>query len=298
MHKLLKFYFSILFSIILLTILFTSNGCSTKAGEGFAIYLTKDDVSPSHLSVLSHVDIEEEPLIGIDDIITYNAGTHEITLTSDAYKRIVDLEVPVGGRSFMVCVDKQPVYSGAFWVAFSSMSFDGITIWKPLGIQETSIIKLEPGYPSSSFFTGEDPRNNVLIIDSLKKAGKLTGTTEGKLPRSFKGYELYSWAEDGIWHFILITGTNRNKTLDEIISGTDKPGDGWTNLHVIGVDDIKAILSRLPEKEFVFWAADWRLIYSPEDTVHIILPDRETVDTIKEYAIECGLDFVVEPYES
>jgi len=113
---------------VYLCLLLLSTGCAQTESEGFAIYLTKDDVSPSHLSVLSHVDIEEEPLIGINDIITYNAGTHEITLTSDAYKRIVDLEVPVGGRSFMVCVDKQPVYSGAFWVAFSSMSFDGITI--------------------------------------------------------------------------------------------------------------------------------------------------------------------------
>ena len=178
MKKILTFLFSTLSLIILFSVLFTSSGCSKNEGEGFAIYLTTDDVSPALLSFISHVDIEEEPIIGIDDIVRYNAGTHEITLKSDAYKRIVDLEVPGSGRSFMVCVDKQPVYRGAFWVPFSSMSFDGVTICKPLGSQETNTIKLELGYPSSSFYAGKDPRNNAQVIESLKHSGKLTGTTE------------------------------------------------------------------------------------------------------------------------
>jgi hypothetical protein len=297
MNKLLKFYFSIFASIILLTILFTSSSCSTKAEEGFAIYLTKDDIPPAQLSILSHVDIEEKPLIRIDDIIAYNVSFHEITLTANAYQRIVDLEVPTSGRSFMACVDKQLIYAGAFWSPFSSISYDGVTICVPLGSQKTNTIKLELGYPSSSFYAGEDPRNNAQISGSLKHSGKLTGTTE-KLPHSMKGYELYSWVENDLWHFTLITGTNRNKTLKEIISGSDIPADGWTNHHVVGVDAIKAVLSRLPEKEWVFWATDWRLIYSPDDTVKIVFPGQSTIDTIKEYAIECGLDFIVESYKS
>jgi len=32
------------------------------------------------------------------------------------------------------------------------------------------------------------------------------------LPRSVKGYELYSWRSGGTWQFTLITGTNRLKT--------------------------------------------------------------------------------------
>jgi hypothetical protein len=33
-----------------------------------------------------------------------------------------------------------------------------------------------------------------------------------------KGYELYSWQQDGQWVFSLLVGTNREKTLDEIQS--------------------------------------------------------------------------------
>ncbi|MFC1909389.1 hypothetical protein ACFLXD_06040, partial [Chloroflexota bacterium] len=48
----------------------------------------------------------------------------------------------IGGKSFLVCVDKAPIYWGAFWTPISSMSFDGVTIWKPLGSQESKLITL------------------------------------------------------------------------------------------------------------------------------------------------------------
>ena len=105
-------------------------------GEGFAIYLTRDDIPPEKMEMLSHVEIADQPIISIQDIITYNAQTHEIKLTDAAFERISRLEVPVRGKSFLVCVDKAPVYWGAFWTPISSISFDGVTIWKPLGPQE------------------------------------------------------------------------------------------------------------------------------------------------------------------
>ncbi|MDD5702877.1 MAG: hypothetical protein PHU23_12605, partial [Dehalococcoidales bacterium] len=100
--------------------------------EGFAVYLTRDDISPDKMEALSHVEIAGQPVISIQDIITYNAQTHELELTEDAFNRIAGLEVPVSGKSFLVCVNKEPVYWGAFWPPFSSMSFSGIVILQPL----------------------------------------------------------------------------------------------------------------------------------------------------------------------
>ncbi len=144
-----------------------------KKYEGFAIYLTRDNIPPEKMEMLSHVDIADQPIISIKDIITYNAQTHEIKLTDEAFERIAQLEVPVRGKSFLVCVNKSPVYWGAFWTSLSSVSFGGVTIWQPLGPQELKIITLELGYPSSSFYNGEDPRNNPVILQSLEKYGKL-----------------------------------------------------------------------------------------------------------------------------
>jgi hypothetical protein len=265
-------------------------------GEGFAIYLTREDIPPAKMEMLSHVDIADQPIISIQDIITYNAQTHEIKLTDEAFERIADLEVPVSGKSFLVCVDRAPVYWGAFWTPFSSLSFDGVTIWKPLGSQETKVISLELGYPAASFYEGEDPRSNPVVLDSLEKSGKLiyklSISSLEKLPRSFKGYELYSWEEDSQWHFTLITGTNRTKTMEEITSDEDFISEtGWVKIHVVGADTIEDVLSRLPEGESVCWCDE--LHVEQTDEMDLQLAREQITDAIEEYARQCGLDFAV-----
>ena len=276
----------------------TSGGSTIAKGDGFAIYLTKEDISPDKMGALSHVDIAEQPIISIEDVITYNAQTHEIKLTEAAFERISQLEVPVSGKSFLVCVDKAPVYWGAFWTPISSMSFDGVTIWKPLGVQEPKVITLELGYPSSSFYSGEDPRNNVAVMKSLEQAGKLINklsiTSLDKLPHSLKGYELYSWKEDNQWHFTFITGTNRTKTMEEITSKEDFISEtGWVKIQVVGADAIKDVLCQLPQSELVSWCDELHIGQLTETHIDLQLPTEQIVDAIKEHAQWCDLDFVV-----
>lgn len=292
MKNLYKFGPAVLISLVLLGTGAFSGGCATSQEEGFAIYLTSDDIPPSRMEMQSHVEIADRPVISINDIISYDAGTHEITLTDDAYERIFKLEVPVQGKSFLVCVDKGPIYWGAFWVAFSSVSFDGVTIWKPLSVQEPKVIAFTLGYPSPSFYSGEDPRNNATVMDSLDKSGKLVNKpATDKLPRSFKGYELYSWVKNGQWYFTLITGTNRTKALEEIISGgNETPEGGCVNIRVTGVAAIKTVLSRLPAGESVSWLPEPRAIEIAEGDFYFSLPSETVMEAIKEHAVECGLN--------
>jgi hypothetical protein len=279
-------------------ILLISSSCSTPNHEGFALYLTKKDIPPAQMPALSHVDIAEQPIIAMNDIITYNAQTHELKLTTNAYGDISQLDVPVRGKSFVVCVDRKPVYWGAFWTPISSISFDGVTIWKPYSSQGPAVITLEPGYPSSSFYGGDDPRNSPEILKSLEQAGKLISklsiTAVNELPHSMKGYELYSWLEDGQWHFTLITGTDRNKTLEEITSKEDFISEaGWVNVHLIGVDAIEAALSKLPRNEFILWLDALREPSGQTD-INIQLPPKQTSDAIKEFAGQHGLEFQIQ----
>jgi hypothetical protein len=297
MKRILR-YISSGLTLILVCVLLTFSGCTTTKGEGFAIYLTGEDIPPAQMEALSHVEIADQPVISVKDIITYNAQTHEMKLTASAYERICSLEVPVEGKSFMVCVDKKPIYWGAFWTPISSISFDGVTIWKPFNSQESKVIALELGYPSASFYGGEDPRNNAEVMESLKREGKLidklTLTEVDKLPRSLKGYELYSWLEDNQWHFTLITGTNRNKTLEEIISEEDFISEtGWVNVHVVGIEAIKSALSKLPQSESIFWCDELHIGKIIETNIDLQLPPEQITDTIKEYAEQCGLDFAI-----
>jgi hypothetical protein len=286
---------AIITGIMLVSGILVTGTCVTSDGEGFAIYLTRQDIPPAQMEALSHVDIAERPIITTGDIITYDAQEHELRLTACAFERISQLDVPVTGKSFIVCVDKAPIYWGAFWVGWSSQSFDGVTIWKPLMLEETHAIRLELGYPSS-FYTGADPRSNPMVIESLEQAGRLINkpsiTTIEKLPRSFKGYELYSWEEEDQWHFTLITGTDRTKTIEEITSEGDFVSEtGWVKIQVVGADAIKDVLRRLPEGESVFWCDELHIGQSTETDLQ--LPPEEIAYAIEEYAKQCSLDFVV-----
>jgi hypothetical protein len=215
-------------------------GCSSPDKSGFAIYLTRGDIPPAQMPSLDKVELAEQPFIALNDIATYNSQTYELKLVAGAYGRISQLEVPVRGKSFVVCVDHKPVYWGAFWTPVSSISFDGVTIWKPFNSQAPDVVTLELGYPSSSFYGGLDPRNNAEVIKSLEAAGKLitrlTAAMVSQLPKSGKGYELYSWSDNGRWHFTLITGTNRNKNLAEILSQEDFISEaGWVKVQVTSI---------------------------------------------------------------
>lgn len=76
------------------------------------------------------------------------------------------------------------------------------------------------------------------------------------LPTSMKGYELYSWQQDGHWNFTLITGTNRNKTYEEIVSQEHIENNEWVKITVQNTGDLKNILKRLPEREHIIWVSN------------------------------------------
>ena len=278
--------------IILLGHLLAS-GCTATKGEGFAVYLTKDNIPPSQMEALSWVKIADEPVIAIDDINIYNTATHEIALTVAAYQRLIKLDVPTSGKSFVVCVDKAPIYWGAFWVEYSSQSCSGVTIRKPLAASDSNIIKIEKGYPSAAFFEGDDPRDNETVIISLQRAGKTgsitTGasniqatTAETTLPNPMKGYELYSWPENAEWYYTLITGTNRTKTTAEVKSSGDVTGtEGWIHIRVKGVDEIKNLFNKLPAGTNILWFAG---TLEPASSYFFTRPDNDTIVDIKGYA--------------
>jgi hypothetical protein len=114
------------------------------------------------------------------------------------------------------------------------------------------------------------------------------------LPHSMKGYELYSWQMDEEWHFTLITGTNRNKTVDEIVTGDDfVRSDGWVVLHAIGEQGVEVLFDRVPAGEFVFWNAGH--IVNPDNQVSMTFtyPPDDMVNNIKSYADKLGIDFNV-----
>jgi hypothetical protein len=84
----------------------------------------------------------------------------------------------------------------------------------------------------------------IMTMTVFSGGGWAEDKREGK-PR-FKGVELYSWRDKGgDWLFVLLDGTNRNKTQDEV-KGAEKP--------IKGTEDLKKAISLLAEGEQVSWS--------------------------------------------
>jgi hypothetical protein len=131
----------------------------------------------------------------------------------------------------------------------------------------------------------------VLLVIGL---GACSHAPEQPLPKSMKGYELYSWQDAGQWHFTLITGTNRTKTMGEIVTGErGVTTDGWVNLTAVGVDAVKDMLSRIPAGEWVSWTTGSFLDEPEELSIKLEEPPQDIIDTIKAYTEKHGLNFQV-----
>jgi hypothetical protein len=97
-------------------------------------------------------------------------------------------------------------------------------------------------------------------IEIIKEGAFEVLEWEEEFPASEKGYELYSWLEEDRWHFTLISGTNRSKTSDEILSPDSFiTPDGWVKITVSGVQDLKSVLDNLPDSQEVFWLEGTRV---------------------------------------
>jgi hypothetical protein len=144
---------------------------------GFSIYLVKQEPSSDTIleADLDQLKLEEEPILSLEDIIAYTWETHEMVLTPSAYWRLAQLQTSISlgtGLPFVICVGSERVYGGAFWTSYSSAVFGGIVI-DVYPTEKKRPIRIQLGYPSAEWFTGEDLRSDPRIFRSLEEAGKL-----------------------------------------------------------------------------------------------------------------------------
>jgi hypothetical protein len=137
----------------------------------FALYLLEQPLDEEQMSGLGFARMVQDktPLLSLEDLVAYHLASHEFELTPEAFERIASLQAPVDGLPFVVSVGRTPIYQGAFWPMYSSLSFDGIAIWLPP--QKENNLRVELGYPGSDFFSGPDKRSHSLLISALHDAG-------------------------------------------------------------------------------------------------------------------------------
>ncbi|MEW6094531.1 MAG: hypothetical protein AB1531_11280 [Chloroflexota bacterium] len=123
---------------------------------------------------------------------------------------------------------------------------------------------------------------SLMLLAGLLLAGLLAGCRPDETPGleeapgavSQKGFELYTWQEDGQWYFALLEGTNRLKTDEEILSA---------GRFMDGPEELQEALKRLAPGQFVSWMALERFP----------LPDEATIGQVEQACRDLGLKCVV-----
>jgi hypothetical protein len=137
----------------------------------FGIYLTRDNVPPASLASRSLIEPGDEPILSLDDIVSYTWSTHTFRISDRARSMLDTFFVPVSGKSFCVCVHHNSRYCGAFWTPISSIGFHGTTIIVSRPSRDS--LSIRRGYPSDSDTSMPDPRNDAEVEAILRATGKL-----------------------------------------------------------------------------------------------------------------------------
>ena len=122
----------------------------------------------------STVVISDTKIIDYSDIVSYSSKNYTFVVSDSISDRLNDFEHhSIHGVPFALAIDKEIIYTGYFWVSYSSMGCDWITI-DPLDILGDNKLTVRLGY--SGMIQGDiipDKRNDLRLIEILKNDNKL-----------------------------------------------------------------------------------------------------------------------------
>jgi hypothetical protein len=114
-----------------------------------------------------------------------------------------------------------------------------------------------------------------------------------KYPLSLKGYELVTWQKDGEWVFTLLTGTNRQKSFDEILAAENTfSATEIGKVTVVGVETFKELLGHLPKGETITWGGMVLAGEVPSGTLYFSYPPEEVVSDLISYCKLEGITLI------
>jgi hypothetical protein len=112
-------------------------------------------------------------------------------------------------------------------------------------------------------------------------------------PVAFKGYELLSWRYKGDWVFTLMTGTNRAKSFEEILSAENQySSEELIKITVRGLEDLKVVLERLPRGEQINWGGMILEGEVPANTLYFTFPPDKILEEVITFCHDAGITLV------
>ena len=142
---------------------------------GIHIYLLSNHES---LDPLWEIDdstflLEEYPIIGYEDILSYDPKNHTFKISSAAQESLKGYESNIHSRPFVLVANKENIYTGYFWAAYSSAICPWVNI-DPIHAQYAGELRIALGYPwLMEGMSIPDQRNDGRILNILRQDGKL-----------------------------------------------------------------------------------------------------------------------------
>jgi hypothetical protein len=163
--------------ILLLT--FTSVAAIPKQ-DTIGIYLFAGSIDPRgfarHPGRWKDLPLAGKPIFTNADIIAYDFSKHAMKLEPEALKRLP--RPPVEGTPFVVVVNGERIYPGAFYCGISSIPCElPVIVVDRRALDPTSpadILLIESAYPPQSSALGKDLRSDVRVRDALANLKKLS----------------------------------------------------------------------------------------------------------------------------
>jgi hypothetical protein len=139
-----------------------------KGAISFGIHLVRNMTGPQAAEMpLERLVLDSTPILSDEDIRLYQWSGHVLNLYDE--QAFLDRlpSVPTHGLPFVVMVNGERIYLGAFWTSFSSLSTElpVIDVFLPP-------LAIKPGYPWDQV-QDPDPRNDPRIRSVFKVLGKL-----------------------------------------------------------------------------------------------------------------------------
>jgi hypothetical protein len=117
------------------------------------------------------IPLAKYPLLSDKDIQSYDWRTHTLTFNKNTLYRI--RPPSVHGAPFVVVVDGEPLYVGAFYTGLSSIPCPLPTLLMD-DIRRTNTVQIGRAYPTQPFGGGApDPRSDPRLKKVLQELGKL-----------------------------------------------------------------------------------------------------------------------------
>lgn len=199
-----------IFDFLLFGIGIMSCAMHNQKNTEVSFYLVKNSLFDSHKFDLSEVILDESPVFTTKDIIEYSQSDHTIKLTKEAYKKWCAL--PAALHYFAICLDNHPVYWGIVRSPYWDIGMNGVSVEDCCEVSDgCNEIQLEYNIIEYNIYSDgtnkegyDDPRQNKLILDSLRKSNKLVETTSKQkaleiakkffLEFNYGPHEEYKWS--------------------------------------------------------------------------------------------------------